>query len=127
MGRAKGAPKTGGRQAGTPNKVSESLKEFVADLLNDNREQMQEDLKALRPKERVAAFLSMLQYVVPKQQAVSGDVGLGGVCKDLVITCISSNPDDHKFPSSESEVDLERDPRWYKGNLTAKEQRKNRD
>ncbi len=127
MGRAKGAPKTGGRQAGTPNKVSGSLKEFVVDLLNDNREQIQEDLKALRPKERVAAYLSMLQYVVPKQQAVSADVDLGGICKDLVITHISRSPDDYIFPSSESEVDLERDPRLYKGNLTAKEQRKNRD
>ena len=106
MSRTKGTPKTGGRQAGTPNKVSGSLKEFIADLLNNNREQMQEDLKALRPKERVAAYLSMLQYVVPKQQAVSADVELGGICKDLVITHISRTPDDVIFPSSESEVDL---------------------
>ena len=106
MSRAKGTPKTGGRQAGTPNKVSGSLKEFVVDLLNDNREQMQKDLKALKPKERVAAYLSMLQYVVPKQQAVSADVDLGGICKDLVITHVSRTPDDFIFPSSESEVDL---------------------
>ena len=106
MSRTKGTPKTGGRQAGTPNKVSGSLKEFIADLLNDNREQMQEDLKALRPKERVAAYLSMMQYVIPKQQAVSADVDLGGICKDLVITHVSRNSKDDIFPSSESEVDL---------------------
>lgn len=106
MSRAKGTPKTGGRQAGTPNKVSGSLKEFIADLLNEDREQMKEDLKAMRPKERVAAYLSMLQYVIPKQQAVSADVDLGGICKDLVITHVSRNPKDDIFPSSESEVDL---------------------
>jgi hypothetical protein len=109
MSRAKGTPKTGGRQAGTPNKITGSLKDFITDLLNDNREQIQDDLKVLRPKERIAAYLSMMQYVLPKQQAVSADVDLNDLSKDLKITCIYKSPDDDIFPSSEAEVDLERD------------------
>lgn len=113
MGRQKGTPKTGGRQAGTPNKVTGTLKEFIVDLLNDYREQIDKDLKALRPKERVAAYLNMMQYAVPKQQAVSADVDIiGGIYKDLRIIHINSNPEAANFPSSEDEVDLERDPRY---------------
>lgn len=108
MSRAKGTPKTGGRQAGTPNKITGSLKEFVNDFLNDNREQIKDDFKVLRPKERIAAYLSMMQYVLPKQQAVSADVDFNDLSKDLKITCIYKSPDDFNFPSSENEVDLEK-------------------
>ncbi len=114
MSRKVGTPKTGGRQAGTPNKVSGDLKEFIVDLLNDNREQIKEDLKAMRPKERISAYLSMMQYVLPKQQAVSADVDFNDLSKDLIVTCICKSQDDFSFPSSEDEVDMERDDSFRK-------------
>lgn len=107
MSRAKGTPKTGGRQAGTPNKITGSLKGFVTDLLNDNREQIKEDIKALRPKERIAAYLSMMQYVLPKQQAVSAEVSPDLLSRELVIRYVGKAGDEI-FPSSEDEVDIER-------------------
>ena len=112
MGRAKGTPKTGGRQAGTPNKVSEKLKEFVANLVDDNREQIIGDLKALRPKDRLAVLERFMQYVIPKQQAVSADVDLNELNKEIVI--VHRGDPDYKFPSSEDEVDTERLPPDYK-------------
>ena len=63
-----------GRPAGTPNKVSVSTKEWVAKLINDNRETIEEDLKALPPKERVKIFERLLNYVLPKQAAVQTSV-----------------------------------------------------
>ena len=114
MSRAKGTPKTGGRQAGTPNKITGSLKGFVTDLLNDNREQIKEDIKALRPKERIAAYLSMMQYVLPKQQAVSADVDFTDLSKEIKITYVCKSPEDINFPSSEDEVDMERDDSYKK-------------
>jgi hypothetical protein len=107
MSRPKGRHKTGGRQAGTPNKITGSLKGFITDLLNDNREQIKEDLKAMRPKERIAAYLNMMQYVLPKQQAVSADVSPDLLSRELVIRHVGSDGEEI-FPSSEDQVDIER-------------------
>lgn len=116
MSRKVGTPKTGGRKAGTPNKITGGLKEFVTDILNDNREQIIKDLGKVKPTERLYFLEKMMQYVVPKQQAVSADVSTNNLSKELRIIHISSSPEGklQRFPSSEDEIDLERDPRWYK-------------
>ena len=67
MSRAKGTPKTGGRSAGTPNRVTGTLKEFVADLIDQNREQIEKDLKRLEPKDRLTILERLMGYVIPKQ------------------------------------------------------------
>ena len=73
MGRRKGTPKTGGRKTGTPNKVSGTVKEWIASLIDKNREQIEADLAALEPKDRLQFLERLMQYVVPKQQAVGID------------------------------------------------------
>lgn len=73
MARQKGTPKTGGRKRGTPNKVTGTLKEFVANLIDQNREQMERDLRSLNPKDRLFFLERLIQYVLPKNQSV--DVG----------------------------------------------------
>ena len=76
MSRQKGTPKTGGRAKGTPNKITGTLKDFVSGLIDDNREQMQKDLKALNPKDRLLVLEKFLQYTLPKQQAITADVSV---------------------------------------------------
>ena len=76
MSRKKGTPKTGGRKKGTCNKVTGTLKDFVAKLIDDNREQMQKDLKALSPKDRLLIIERFMQYTIPKQQAITADVAV---------------------------------------------------
>jgi len=76
MSRAKGCAKTGGRKAGTPNKFTETLKDFVLGLIDDNRVQMQKDLKALSPKDRLFVLEKFMQYVLPKQQAITADLSV---------------------------------------------------
>ena len=73
MARQKGTPKTGGRKRGTPNKVTGTLKEFVANLIDKNRGQMERDLRSLNPKDRLFILERLMQYVLPKNQSV--DVG----------------------------------------------------
>ena len=68
MSRLKGTPKTGGRKAGTPNKISVGLKDFISKLLFKNRKQMERDLQELQPKERLLILEKMMQYVIPKQR-----------------------------------------------------------
>ena len=65
-----GRGRLGGRTAGTPNKVTGTVKEWIASLIEKNREQMELDLAQLEPKDRLLILERLMQYVVPKQQAV---------------------------------------------------------
>lgn len=76
MGRIKndGRGKTGGRVKGTPNKITSTLKEFISDLIDDNREQILADLRQLEPKERLMILERLMGYVIPKQQAIGANI-----------------------------------------------------
>lgn len=69
-----GRGRLGGRAKGTPNKVTTSVKEWLSELINANREQVEADLKKLKPRERLAVLEKFMQYVVPRQQAVSAKI-----------------------------------------------------
>lgn len=64
-----GRGRLGGRAAGTPNKVTGTLKNWITDLINCNRLQIEKDLKRLDPKDRLMFLEKMMQYVIPKQAA----------------------------------------------------------
>ncbi|MCR4931505.1 MAG: hypothetical protein K5918_03590 [Bacteroidales bacterium] len=56
-----------GRPKGSPNKITKELRSFVADLLDENREQIIEDFKKISPKERLLILERYMQYVIPKK------------------------------------------------------------
>lgn len=60
--------KTGGRTAGTPNKITTDIKSRIAALIDQQFDAIIDDLSALEPKDRVATYLKFLEYVVPKQR-----------------------------------------------------------
>ena len=60
--------KTGGRTAGTPNKVTSDLKSRIAALIDERFDTISSDLELLEPKDRVTAYLKFLEYVLPKQR-----------------------------------------------------------
>jgi hypothetical protein len=66
-----GKGRIGGRAAGTPNKVNGQVKDWITALLESNREQIEYDLQAMTPQERVKALFGLLGYIVPRQQAIS--------------------------------------------------------
>ena len=68
-----GRGRIGGRAKGTPNKVTSSLREWLTQLINQQRKQIVSDLEALEPKERLQMLERLMQYVVPKQQAMRTD------------------------------------------------------
>lgn len=61
----------GGRTKGTPNKVTGTVKEWIASIIDGNRQQFEEDLTKLDAGERVRTISNLLQYVTPKVQSVS--------------------------------------------------------
>lgn len=74
MGRKKGCLKTGGRKKGTPNKATQTAKEWIVQTLSANWEQMKSDLKVLEPKERLQLLFKLLEYVTPKQRVTSNNI-----------------------------------------------------
>lgn len=64
--------KTGGRQKGTPNKTTSTLRTAISKIVNDyyNSETLLEDIYQLKPKERVDIMEKLVAYVVPKLQSV---------------------------------------------------------
>lgn len=68
MGRKKndGKGRLGGRAKGTPNKISGTVKEWLQAVIDNNREQFEDDLESLEPNERIKVISNLFQYVVPK-------------------------------------------------------------
>ncbi len=98
MSKPKGAPKTGGRKAGTPNKVTCTLKEFIKALIDNNREQIEKDLESLQPKDRLAIFEKLFQYIIPKQPDEQKEIP-----KSVKIEIVGNN--NIPFANSEDEID----------------------
>lgn len=89
-----GKGRIGGRQKGTPNKVTASVKDWVAQVIDKNRRQMERDIKALEPKDRLQMLEKLMQYVVPKQQAVSANVDFNKLSDeqlDLIVDELTRN------------------------------------
>ena len=68
-----GFDKSTARQAGSkssrkgrPNKATSDLRKVVADLLDGNAEKIAKDIESLDPKDRVSAWLKLLEFSLPK-------------------------------------------------------------
>ena len=78
-----GRGRIGGRTKGTPNKATASVKEWINRLIEDNRQQVEDDLRTVAPEERLRIITSLLNYVTPKQQTVSIDESMAAEYKQL--------------------------------------------
>jgi len=74
MAKAKGTPKTGGRKAKTPNKVSGQLREWVSALIDGNRKTFETDLKAVEPQQRLVILERLMAFVIPKMSSIDASV-----------------------------------------------------
>lgn len=89
-----GHKKVGGRRAGTPNKATSSLRNWVRLFVTRNTKQMQSDMDALDPKDRLILLEKFMRYTIPQQQAVSAAVDLNRLSDDQldqVIEQIAAN------------------------------------
>lgn len=59
-----------GRPAGATNKTSGKLRQVITDFLEQRFEQIVKDFEQLEPKDRIKVFTDLLQYSVPKLQAM---------------------------------------------------------
>lgn len=56
---------------GVPNKTTQQVREAFQMLINSNIEQMQSDIDALTPKDRLKFIIDLSKFVLPQLQAVS--------------------------------------------------------
>ena len=63
--------KYGGRQKGTPNRMTKELRSVLKDVLYEEIEALQERLGAVKPKERVELLIKLMPYALPKVPSVS--------------------------------------------------------
>lgn len=76
-----GNPK--GRPKGAKDRVSGTVKEWIASVIDGNRKQFEDDLSSLEAGERVKVISNLLQYVTPKMQSVSAEDMLEAEYKKL--------------------------------------------
>ena len=63
--------KYGGRQKGTPNRITKELRTLLKDILYQELEQIQKRLELLEPKERIELLIKLMPYALPKVTGVS--------------------------------------------------------
>ena len=66
---AKGV-KTGGRQKGTPNKLTGSVKEMLTQFVTNEVQHLPTLLNKLEPKEKIDFIVKLLPYIIPKMSPV---------------------------------------------------------
>ena len=64
--------KTGGRKAGTPNKISGEMRLLLKQIISDELEALPETLEQLPGKDRLEAVLKLMPFVLPKIESIEG-------------------------------------------------------
>lgn len=59
--------KYGGREKGTPNKLTSELRNILKEIISTEIEALPEALKGLEAKERLEIIIKLLPYVLPKE------------------------------------------------------------
>jgi hypothetical protein len=63
--------KYGGREKGTPNRITKELRSLLKDIMYDEIGALQEHLDTLSPKDRVELLIKLMPYALPKVTSVS--------------------------------------------------------
>lgn len=66
--------KYGGRQKGTPNRMTKELRSVLKDLLYEEIEELRERLNGLEPKERIELIIKLMPFALPKVNGISHTV-----------------------------------------------------
>lgn len=63
-----------GRPKGSKNKAGGELRELISNFLQERFADVVQDFEQLEPKDRIKVYTDLLQYGLPKLQAVSNSI-----------------------------------------------------
>lgn len=63
-----------GRPKGSPNKATTEVRQWLSRLIEKNKRQIERDLKAIEPKDRLLILEKFMSYTVPKMQSIQAQV-----------------------------------------------------
>lgn len=68
-----------GRPKGVPNKTTSTVRNWLVELINNNREQIEQDFRNIEPEKRLDILQKLLPYLLPR---VTDDAQVKGACYD---------------------------------------------
>lgn len=71
--------KYGGREAGTPNRLTKELRAALKNILHQEIELLPDHFNKLEPKDRLELLVKLLPFALPKVQPESYEIGEGGL------------------------------------------------
>lgn len=74
--------KTGGRNAGTPNRLTKELRTLLKNILANEIEKIPEVLEQLEPKDKMDMIIKLLPYTLPKVEPEKYAISEGGALDD---------------------------------------------
>jgi hypothetical protein len=86
--------KTGGRTKGATNKDTAEIRNSFQCLIENNLEQLESDLKELKPFERIKIILELSKFVLPTLKATELSTTTENVFNPIVVNI--TTPDDVK-------------------------------
>ena len=69
--------KYGGRQAGTPNRLTKELRAALKNILHQEIELLPDHFNKLEPKDRLELLVKLLPFALPKVEPESYEIGEG--------------------------------------------------
>ena len=81
--------KTGGRQKGTPNKITSEIRDKISILVNGTIDSI--DINTLTHYQKVKLLNSLCQYVIPKLQSADYQIGTPDMPSAVSIKFIDNN------------------------------------
>lgn len=63
--------KYGGREKGTPNKLTKELRSVLKEVIYNELDNIEERLDQLEPKQRLELVVKLMPYVFPKMESAS--------------------------------------------------------
>ena len=71
--------KYGGREAGTPNRLTKELRAALKNILHQEIELLPNHFNKLEPKDRLELLVKLLPFALPKVEPESYQIGEGGL------------------------------------------------
>ena len=84
--------KTGGRQKGTPNKITSEIRDKISILVNGTIDSI--DINTLTHYQKVKLLNSLCQYVIPKLQSADYQIGTSDMPSQVNIRFIDNDGND---------------------------------